>query len=101
MDSLPTKKDKLEQAKHEAEALRIKRHALYDIWSQTDSYKDLTEFMRRSHDSYINSAKKGVGVIDGQMTSLTKDQRMSLLDKADGFDIILSYIKNNLSNKPQ
>lgn len=96
-DSQPNKKQKQEEAKAEAEKLRLKRKGAYKTWSKTYAHQDLMAFVDRMYETYTHSAIKGVGVIDGKTTSLTSEQKMSLIDTCNGFDIIKTYINNNLS----
>lgn len=91
------KKQELKQRQEEALKLRDKRRGLYYSFSKTDVYKDLLGFMERTMNAYMTSARTGVGMNGkNEVVQLTKDERMSWLDKAAGIAIIEEYIKNNL-----
>jgi hypothetical protein len=92
------KQQKLNEQRKEAARITAARKSLYTK-TRHDSpelFEDLLKFIDSTYLAYLNSALKASGIINGEPTSLTQQQRTSLLDKADGISIVKMYIENNL-----
>lgn len=93
------KQQKLKEQQAESKRLRDERKGLYKLVNKQHPafMKDLLAFLEANYSAYQNSAQKASGIINNEPTSLTMEQRTSLLDKADGISIIRAYIENNLA----
>lgn len=88
---------RLSEQKKEAEALRNKRRGIYKEWAKSEVYTDLIEFMNRTAQAFDNSSKKGIGMDGKDVVVLSGEQRLSMVDKRAGIELILDYISNNVA----
>ena len=101
-DYLATRQQRIKEQKSKTQKDQQQLRNTYATWSKTAAYDDLLAFITRTRDSFVKSAQTGIGYKkDGDTTetiNLTKDQKLTMLDNAYGFDMIETYIKAKLAS---